>query len=64
MVTTRTNPNAPITFPGQIKAYSKGDTYTARKITPSIAPDKPLKFSKAEVRYTSPGGDPSVYTNA
>jgi hypothetical protein len=64
MTMTRTNPNAPITFPGQIVAYSHNSTYTERKITPNSGPSTPLQFSKDKIRYTSPGGDPSPYTNA
>jgi hypothetical protein len=63
MVITRTNPNAPITFSGQKVVYSSGVTYTERKITPDIAPNEPLTFSTTRVRYISPGGDPSAYTN-
>jgi len=64
MVMTRTDPNAPITFPGQIVAYDHDSTYTERKITPSTTPSIPLQFAEEKVRYTSPGGDPSSYTNA
>lgn len=64
MVMTRSDPNAPITFSGQIVAYSSDSTYTERKITPSTTPSVPLKFAEQKVRYTTPGGNPSPYTNA
>ena len=63
MVMTRSDPNAPITFSGQLVAYDHDSTYTERIITPSISDSTPLKFSEAKVRYTTPGGDPSDYTN-
>ncbi len=64
MVMTRSDPNAPITFSGQLVEYSSDSTYTERKITPSSSDSIPLKFDEEKVRYTSPGGDPSSYTNA
>jgi len=64
MVMTRADPNAPIEFSGQLVAYDHDSTYTERIITPSTSPSTPLQFSEEKVRYTTPGGDPSPYTNA
>lgn len=64
MVMTRSDPNAPITFSGQIVAYSSDSTYTERIITPSTSDSVPLKFSEEKVRYNTSGGDPSPYVNA
>ncbi len=63
MVMTRSDPNAPITFSGQLVEYSSDSTYTERFIIPSYSNSVPLKFSEEKTRYTTTGGNPSPYTN-
>lgn len=62
MTITRTA-NEPITFSGQITAYSHDSTYTERTITSTS--NQSLQFSEAKTRYNiSSGTNPTIYTPA
>ncbi len=63
MVMTRSDPNAPITFSGQLVAYDHDSTYTEHIMKPNISDSTPLQFSEAKIRYAASSGDPSDYTN-